>query len=76
MWCGGSDGTADGWVTISGLREYANCGDGREYANCGDGHAGVVAGQSSGVWVDGNVVEDVEERLLVQDQVIDVGSKD
>jgi hypothetical protein len=34
-----------------------------------------VAGQS-GVWVDGNVVEDSEERLLVQDQVIDVGSKD
>jgi hypothetical protein len=38
-------------------------------------HACVVAGQS-GVWVDGNVVEESEERLLVQDQVIDVGSKD
>ncbi len=44
-------------------------------ANCDDGHVGVVVGQS-GVWVDGNVVGDSEERLLVQDQVIDVGSKD
>jgi hypothetical protein len=34
-----------------------------------------MAGQS-GVWVDGNIVEGCEERLLMQDQVIDVGSKD
>ncbi len=45
------------------------------YTNCDDGHAGVVVGQS-GVGDDGNVVEDSEERLLVQDQIIDVGSKD
>ncbi len=66
MLYGGNDGTADGCATANGLRGYAKCGD---------GHAGVVAGQS-GVWVDGNVVEDFEERLLVHDQIIDVGSKD
>jgi hypothetical protein len=62
---GGSDGTADECVTASGLLGYAKCGD---------GHACVVAGQS-GVWVDGNVVEDFEERLLVHDQGLDVGHK-
>ena len=66
MLYGGGDGTADGCVTTNGLRGYAKCGD---------GHAGVMAGQS-GVWVDGNIVEGCEERLLMQDQVIDVGSKD
>ena len=66
MLYGGGDGTADGCVTTNGLRGYAKCDD---------GHACVVTGQS-GVGVDRDIVEDFKERLLVRDQVFDVGSKD
>jgi hypothetical protein len=63
---GGSDGTVDGCVTASGLLGYAKSGD---------GNACVVAWQF-GVWVDGDVVEDLEERLLVHDEGLDVGHED
>ena len=66
MLYGGGDGTADGCVTTNGLRGYAKCDD---------GHACVVTGQS-GVGVDRDIVEDFKERLLVRDQVVDVGAKD
>jgi hypothetical protein len=60
---GGSDGTVDGCGTASSLLGDTKC--------CGE-HACVVAWQS-GVWVDGDVAEDPEERLLVYDQGLDVG---
>jgi hypothetical protein len=67
------------WSVVRGKRRHCGqvCHDRRfpRYAKCGDGHAGVMAGQS-GVWVNGNIVKGGEERLLMQDQVIDVGSKD
>ena len=66
MLYGGGDDAADGCVTTNGLRGYAKCDD---------GHACVVTGQS-GVGVDRDIVEDFKERLLVRDQVVDVGAKD
>ncbi len=55
--CGRGDGTADGWVAASGLLVDASGG--------GE-HAGVHA-RESGVWIDGDVVEDLGESLLLFD---------
>jgi hypothetical protein len=64
--CGRGHGTADGWVAARGVLVDAK--------SCGD-HAGVNAGES-GVWVDGNIVKDPGERLLVYDQCLDVSHRD
>jgi hypothetical protein len=64
--CGRGHGTADGWVTVRGVLVDAK--------SCGD-HAGVHAGES-GVWVDGDIVKDPGERLLVYDQCLDVSHRD
>ncbi len=64
--CGRGDGTADGWVAASGfLVDAKGCGE----------HTGVNA-RESGVWVDGDVVEDLGERLLVCDQCLNVSHRD
>ncbi len=65
MW-GRGHGTADGWVAARGaLVDAKSCGD----------HAGVNAGES-GVWVDGDIVENPGERLLVYDQCLYVSHRD
>ena len=64
--CGRGDGTADGWVPASGfLVDSKGCGE----------HAGVNA-RESGVWVDGDVVKDLGELLLVCDQCVHVSHRD
>ncbi len=64
--CGRGDGNADGWFAASGfLVDAIDCGE----------HAGVNA-RKSGVWVDGDVVKDLGELLLVCDQCLNVSHRD
>ena len=60
--CGRGDGTVDGWVAASGVLVDANSG-GEEYG---------VRAWESGVWIDGEGVEDLGESLLLFDQCLDV----
>ena len=64
--CGGGDGTADGWVTASGVLVDANSG-GEEYG---------VGACESGVWIDGEGVEDLGESLLLFDQCLYVSHRE
>ena len=60
--CGRGNGTADGWVAASGFLFDAN----------GGGENVGVHARESGVWIDGDVVEDLGESLLLFDQCLDV----
>ena len=64
--CGRGDGTADGWVAASGFLVDAN----------GGGESAGVHARESGVWIDGDVVKDLGELLLVCDQCLNVNHRD